>query len=102
MATIGTFKRDGDGFAGALTTLMLSCKARFVPNTEKKSDKSPDYFVKAGDCDLGVGWRSQGKGKNARPFVRVILDDPAFPAPVEAVLLGLDGQATLVWKRADG
>ena len=101
MATIGTFTRDGDGFAGFVSTLSFRCEARFVANADKRSENSPDYFIKAGDCDLGVGWRSRAKGKAGKPYVRVILDDPAFPAPVEAVLLGLEGPASLVWKRGE-
>jgi uncharacterized protein (DUF736 family) len=101
MATIGTFEKDGDGFVGSVSTLTFRCDARFVANSEKRTENSPDYFIKAGDCDLGVGWRSKAKGKAGKPYVRVILDDPGFPAPVEAVLLGLDGAASLVWKRSE-
>jgi uncharacterized protein (DUF736 family) len=70
-----------------------------LANSEKRTEYSPDYFIKAGDRDRGVGWRSKAKGKAGKPYVRVILDDPGFPAPVDAVLLGLNGAASLVWKR---
>ena len=105
MPTIGTFKRDGDDYTGTLTTLILSGEVRFIANKAKKSDNSPDYFVKAGACDLGVAWKgapsrkATGRAKAGKEYLRVILDDPALAAPIEAVLLGLDAKASLVWNR---
>ena len=50
MATIGTFIKSDDGFAGAVKTLSLNVKAKFVP-AEKESDKAPDYRILAGTVD---------------------------------------------------
>lgn len=50
MATIGTFTKSDDGFAGAVKTLSLNVKAKFVP-AEKESDKAPDYRILAGAVD---------------------------------------------------
>ena len=54
MATIGTFKPTATGFEGTIATLMTNKKVRFVANEKKKTENSPDYFVKSGRCDLGV------------------------------------------------
>ena len=56
MAIIGTFKPTATGFEGAIATLMTNKKVRFVANEKKKTENSPDYFVKSGRCDLGVAW----------------------------------------------
>ncbi len=47
MATIGTFTKSDNGFAGAVKTLSLNVKAKFMA-TEKESDKAPDYRILAG------------------------------------------------------
>ena len=44
MATIGTFKKDGNGYAGNIETLTLKAKITFEP-ANKKSDNSPDFRV---------------------------------------------------------
>ena len=47
MATIGTFKPTATGFEGTIATLMTNKKVRFVANEKKKTENSPDYFVKS-------------------------------------------------------
>ncbi len=52
MATIGTFTKNenGAGFTGAVKTLTLTVKAKFVP-TEGESKRGPDFRIFAGATD---------------------------------------------------
>ena len=76
----------------------MARKVRFIANDNKKSEGSPDFFVKTGRCDLGVAWREEAK-KTSKPYLRVLLDDPSFAGPVNAALFDKDGRADLVWLR---
>lgn len=99
MANIGIFSKTRSGYEGTITTLTLCMSARFVPNRRKQRETSPDYFIKAGDSDLGVGWNATSGGKNPKDYIRCVLDDPCFVAPIHAALfLRADG-ADLVWSR---
>lgn len=99
MATIGHFRPVKDGFEGTISTLSLARKVKFVSNSNKKSDESPDYFVKTGQCDLGVAWNDTSKGDHPKDYIRVLLDDPSFALPVNAALFEKEGAADLVWSR---
>jgi len=66
MANIGLFKHTRYGYEGMITTLSLCLNARFVPNRKKKTDTSPDFFIKAGDSDLGVAWKATSKGRREK------------------------------------
>jgi uncharacterized protein (DUF736 family) len=80
-------------------TLTLSAPARIVPNRKKRSESSPDYFVKLGDSDLGVGWKAVSGGDDPKEYVRIVLDDPSFAEPVQAALFANETGADLVWTR---
>ena len=54
MATIDTFKTAKGGYGGTVRTLTLHTKVKLVANDRKNGDKSPDFFVKAGDSDIGA------------------------------------------------
>lgn len=54
MATIGQFRLVKDGYEGTISTLSMARKVRFIANDNKKGDASPDFFIKTGQCDLGV------------------------------------------------
>ena len=99
MANIGIFTRTRNGYEGTISTLSLCLSARFVPNRNKRGDQSPDYFIKAGDSDLGVGWTTQTKGEDNRDYIKCVLDDPSFAAPVHAALFPRTDGADLVWSR---
>jgi uncharacterized protein (DUF736 family) len=99
MATIGQFRPVNDGFEGTISTLSMARKVKFVPNTEKKHEGSPDFFVKTGQCDLGFARRKTAQGDEGRSYLQVFLDDPSFPEPVWAALFESDGKADLVWSR---
>ena len=79
MATIGTFKPTATGFEGTIATLMTNKKVRFVSNEKKKTENSPDYFVKSGRCDLGVAWNDVTEpNDDTEPleYISVKLDGP--------------------------
>ena len=99
MANIGLFKHTRYGYEGMITTLSLCLNARFVPNRKKKTDTSPDYFIKAGDSDLGVAWKAQSKGDEPKDYLKCVLDDPSFPSPIQAALFDNSAGADLVWSR---
>lgn len=73
MATIGHFRPVADGYEGTISTLNFARKVRFVANDQKKGERSPDFFVKTGRCDLGVAWREESKGDEPKRYLRVLL-----------------------------
>ncbi len=99
MANIGVFTRTRNGFEGTISTLTLCLSARFVPNRNKRGEQSPDFFIKSGDSDLGVGWNAQSKSDDVGEYIKCVLDDPSFPAPVHAALFPRTDGADLVWSR---
>jgi uncharacterized protein (DUF736 family) len=101
MATIGSFTKTDNGFTGAVKTLTLNVKVKFVPS-EGESERGPDYRIFAAATELGAAWK---KTSNAgRDYVSVKLDDPSFPAPIYASLVEAeDGESfTLIWSRRNG
>ena len=101
MATIGTFTKSESSFSGQIKTVTLNVKAKFAP-AEKDSDKAPDYRIFAGQTELGAAWK---KTSNAgREYLSVKLDDPTFPAPIFASLVGIEGGDgyALIWSRRSG
>jgi len=104
MATIGTFNpTKSGGYEGTIATLLTNRKVRFVPNENKKSEKSPDFFVKSGRCDLGVAWNEITEPTDdADPleYISVKLDSPEMDRPINAALFDREDGADLVWSRA--
>ena len=97
MSNIGTFTKQEDGFVGTLRTLAFNAKLKMVP-VAKDNDNGPDYRVLAGGTEIGAAWKRQSKANKA--YLSVRLDDPSFPAPVNARLVGgQNGTATLYWSR---
>ena len=99
MANIGIFSKTKSGYEGTITTLTLCMSARFVPNRNKRNETSPDFFIKAGDSDLGVGWNAKSQGAAPKSYIRCLLDDPCFSAPVQAALFLRPDGGDLVWSR---
>ncbi len=99
MPTIGTFKPTKTGYEGTIATLSLTRKVKFVTNDNKKNEDSPDYFIKSGRCDLGVAWKETKEGDEPLNYVKVLLDGPMLPKPVNAALFDHDDGADLVWSR---
>ena len=99
MANIGAFKSNGTGFEGTIRTLTLQTDVKIVANDKKNGEKSPDFFVKAGDSDIGAAWRMTSKGDDPIDYLSVSLDDPSFSEPIRAALFEKNGRADLVWDR---
>jgi uncharacterized protein (DUF736 family) len=97
MSTIGTFTKQEDGYNGTLKTLSLNVKCKIVA-IPKATGKGPDYRVIAGAVEIGAAWKRQSKAN--RDYLSVRIDDPLFPAPVQARLIdGEDGNVNLYWTR---
>jgi len=102
MATIGQFRVKDDGYEGTISTLTMACKVTLVPNMSKKNEDSPDFFLKAGKCDLGFARKAIAQGEDGKPYLKVFLDDPSFAGPIWAAMFESDRQADLVWSRPKG
>ena len=99
MAQIGSFKHTEKGYEGTIATLHLNKKVKFIPNENKKSDDSPDYFVKAGKSDFGAAWKETKDSDEPLNYLSVKLDCPTLTKPINAALFDRDGGADLVWNR---
>jgi uncharacterized protein (DUF736 family) len=99
MANIGTFTKTSDGsYTGAIHTLGLNVKSvQFRPIEQKTHPKGPDFRVMAGRAELGAAWKP--KAEDARDFLSVRLDDPSFPARIDAVLVDAEEGYNLIWSR---
>ena len=102
MPVIGTFTAAKDGYAGSIRTLMLNGRVRIVPNERKSSPEAPDFRVLMDTSEIGAAWKKikQDTGKS---FLKLRLDDPAWPQPVWGVLLESpeDGVIRLIWRRSN-
>ena len=77
---------------------MTNKKVRFVANEKKKTENSPDYFVKSGRCDLGVAWNDVTEPQDdAEPleYISVKLDGPEMTKPINAALFHVKTAQTL-------
>ena len=109
MATIGTFTKNenGTGFTGAVKTLTLNVKAKFVPTprpTTRPSDKAPDFRIFSGRDRVRRRLEEDEPAETGRDYLSVKLDDPSFPAPIYASLVEAeDGSGqNLIWSRRNG
>jgi len=99
MATIGSFKKDENGFTGAINTLNLTSKVRIV-RTDSESDKGPSHRLFAGKTEIGAAWAKTSK--EGRPYLSAKIDDPSFHSAVYATLIEdaeAAGQFALIWSR---
>jgi uncharacterized protein (DUF736 family) len=101
MATIGSFTKNenGAGFTGAVKTLTLNVKAKFVPS-EGESERGPDFRIFAGATEFGAAWKKTAR-ETGREYLSVKLDDPSFNAPITAALWPSEkqGEYALIWNR---
>ena len=100
MPVIGTFSAVKDGYAGSLRTLMLNGRVRITSNERKTTEGAPDFKVLLGAVEIGAAWRKTKQGTE-QSYLRVRLDDPAWPQPVWGVLLEAtdNGVMRLIWSR---
>ncbi len=104
MATIGTFKKSGNGFVGDITTLSVQAQnVRITPvETRSSNEKAPTHRVLVGRAEIGAAWAKQSDA--GREYLSVKLDDPSFNAAITANLFDDDGGDTysLIWSRPNG
>ena len=100
MPVIGTFSAVKDGYTGTIRTLTLNGRVNISTNTRKGSERSPDFRIALGEAEIGVAWRKTKQGTGQR-YLRVRLDDPAWPGPIWGILLAApgDGVLRLIWSR---
>ena len=102
MSVIGTFTPTKEGgWTGSIRTLTIHAQARFVPNDNREHENAPAFRVFVGRSPIGDAWTARSSGENPKDYLRVCLDDPNLPAPLNAALFqSKDGkEAQLVWKR---
>lgn len=96
MTTIGYFRRDGEGFAGRLTTLQLDATVRLAP-LDKVSARAPTYRAYVGDTECGAAWPPNDPASGA--VLNIRLDDPTWAEPIDARLMAGEEPLSLVWIR---
>ncbi|MEZ5833321.1 MAG: DUF736 domain-containing protein [Dongiaceae bacterium] len=102
MAIIGTFTpaKDG-GWVGTIRTLTIDAKVRLVPNDDRTSKKAPAFRVFVGTSRIGEAWEAKTGGTSPKDYLRVKLDDPVLPQPMNAAMFvseSGDG-AQMFWSR---
>jgi uncharacterized protein (DUF736 family) len=107
MAVIGKFTKDGAGYTGSIETLAFRAKLTLEPNTNKKSDKAPDFrIVHVADgftSEIGAAWIKTAKKSGAQYLSLSIHDDPTLAAPINCRLVksGSENGHTLFWERPE-
>jgi len=97
MATIGTFTKTPEGYAGTVKTLTLNVKAVLKP-TEGDNDKAPQFRIYTGAVEFGAAWEKMSQAD--KPYLSCKLDDPSFPHPIFATLHANDDETfSLIWTR---
>jgi len=100
MATIGSFKKVGNDFRGAIITLNLQAKdVRIVAEPNRTSENAPSHRVYAARAEIGAAWSK--RSEEGRDYLSLKLDDPSFTAPIYANLFDDEGGEgyTLLWSR---
>lgn len=102
MAVIGTFipAKDG-GWVGTIRTLTINTKVRLVPNDDRSSKKAPAFRVFVGNSRIGEAWEAKTGGLTPKDYLKVKLDDPLLPEPINAAVFTSDGgeSAQMLWNR---
>src|SRR5260370_3739485 len=98
MANIGSFKKSGEEFQGAIVTLSVQTKGvRIVPETDRTNENAPSHRVYVGRAEIGAAWSK--RSTEGRDYLSVKHDDPSFNAPIYATLFDDDDTDTsnLTW-----
>lgn len=100
MATIGTFSRVGNGFAGSIKTATLNIKSVTFAPAESETESGPAFRVLAGTTEFGAAWKRISRDTQ-RDYHSVKLDDPSFPAAIYASLVETETESefALIWSR---
>lgn len=89
------------GWVGGIHTLTIKARLRFVPNDNRENENAPAFRVFVGRSRVGDAWQATSSGHERKEYLRVRLDDPSLPEPINAALFRSDGgeKAQLVWSR---
>lgn len=104
MATIGTFKKTANEYAGEIVTLSVQARnVRIVPDEGSSNENAPSHRVFVGRAEIGAAWSK--RSNEGRDYLSLKLDDPSFTAPIYANLFDdasaeEEGAHTLIWSRA--
>ena len=95
---IGTFKKVGGEFHGAIATLTIQARSVCISPVAGASGNAPTHHVFVKGVEVGAAWTKTTQ--DDRPYLSVKLDDPGFTAPLFAQLFDSTGDDyDLVWSR---
>ncbi|WP_422060842.1 DUF736 domain-containing protein [Sphingopyxis sp.] len=95
---IGTFKKVGGEYHGAISTLTIQAEQVCISPVAGASGNAPSHHVFVGGVEVGAAWTKTTQDN--RPYLSVKLDDPGFTAPLFAQLFdSSDEDYDLVWSR---
>lgn len=99
---IGELKKTQNGFVGSIRTLNFEIRNFSVERIEKRSERSPDYRVRAKNgAELGAGWIRESR--DGKKYVSLKIDDMSFPRPISAAIVinqeNEKGPHRVVWNR---
>jgi uncharacterized protein (DUF736 family) len=97
MATIGSFKQDGNDFTGSVQTLAFKAKLT-IKAVDKASDTAPDYRVLAGAVEVGAAWSKVSKGRRALRLAQARRSELRGPDLRDPVRQGR-GRSRPIWSR---
>jgi len=107
MAVIGKFIKDGAGYTGNIQTLAFNAKLTLEPNTNKKSEKAPDFrIVHISDgftSEIGAAWIKTAQKSGSQYLSLSIHDDPNLSKALNCRLVktGAENGHTLFWERPE-
>src|ERR1700722_13778959 len=90
-----SYNANKDVYTGDIYSNVIPNKLTIEPNTSSTSERAPDYRLLADGREIGAGWKRSSRDRGTS-FVSIHIDDPALPAPIEAVL---SETGDLVWNR---
>ena len=99
---IGRFKRSKQGgWEGEISTLAIQRQIRLVPNDDRVSDRAPSFRLMLGWHHIGDAWERTSHSEPPREYLRVRIDDPAWPQPLWGAMMEStdDGGVRLLWRR---
>ncbi len=99
MTTIGSFVRNHDGsLSGEIITLSVQAKNVLITaEAGTAAPGGPTHRITVGSAHIGAGWLANA---DTEAFLRIVLDDPSFTAPIVADLVAQpDKSYAVVWKR---
>lgn len=100
---IGEMRFSDQKFSGFIATLAFPGGLNFNMISNPESDRSqdaPDFIIKAGKVELGVGWEK--KSPAGVEYMSLQFDDPTWGDPINAAAFkqGGDDAYDIVWSRA--